>query len=182
MKSAMCGVKFERGGVEVTSVTGRSVTVEAGRLPRALSTRIFNAAWKKEALALTFDEMREVLRASEPVTAVTPAEGCLNLNMAGRVATVYATRAELVAALGAGLPGCDEKTTIEWYFATPAGNVCLHDYWWNGPTEWSVGAARMEAATLFLAWLGAKLGRDVGEPFDFDAKLPTIRALQAVSA
>lgn len=48
----------------------------------------------------------------------------------------------------------DEKVSIRWFLRTPRGLVCVRDYWWNRPGEWTLAGPRK--ATLWAAsWLRA---------------------------
>ncbi len=76
--------------------------------------------------------------------------------MGGRIGTSVATRAALVAALGApsyDTPSADEKVTIGWIYKTPRGPAELRDYWWNSASEWSVAAANRKAAMWLCRFL-----------------------------
>ncbi len=85
-----------------------------------------------------------------------------------RVGEVKTSYAQLRAVFGeplryVGTPG--EKTTNEWIFRGPIGNVSIHDYDHdaqatpNTPYVWSINANRETAFPEFMAWLNKKLGR-----------------------
>jgi hypothetical protein len=78
--------------------------------------------------------------------------------MGGRVGTARATRTQLDVLLG--LPSYrysadegDGKVTIGWVFKTPRGPAEIRDYWWNGPTEWSIAAPNHKAGLWLAAYL-----------------------------
>jgi hypothetical protein len=70
------------------------------------------------------------------------AGGCLQ----GALTRTHASRAKMVAALGA--PHCDgtEKTAAEWYFETPVGGASIYDWKQTNrsdeePIDWYVGGS-----------------------------------------
>jgi len=79
---------------------------------------------------------------------------------AGRVGTIVAPLADLVAAFGDPyVPGNgDGKVTKIWSFHTPRGPAFLRDYWWNNETEWSIGARDVRARRWLRLYVEAVLG------------------------
>jgi hypothetical protein len=87
--------------------------------------------------------------------------------MGGRTGTVAADESELVARFGNPLPvdSADGKVTKRWVIATPRGPVEVRDYWWNGPSEWSIASANHKAtkwAVRFLKAHDIKAHRGIG--------------------
>lgn len=83
----------------------------------------------------------------------------------GRSGTAIAPEWLFVKLLGepdrSGSP--DEKVTIQWFLNTPRGLVCVRDYWWNRPGEWSLAGPRKATlwAAAFLRTLGARAASGV---------------------
>lgn len=103
-----------------------------------------------------------------PLAATLAAAVCADVPVAlqvkyartgGRIGTYHATDAELVAALGQGAYGCDDKTTREFYFVTPYGNVAMWDYWMSAHDEWTLAAEDERAAMCLAATLDRLLDR-----------------------
>lgn len=72
--------------------------------------------------------------------------------LGGRIGTAISPLNVLKEALGkpSYTDSVDGKVTIGWVFATPRGPAEIRDYWWNGPTEWSL-ASREPKAAMWLA-------------------------------
>ena len=66
--------------------------------------------------------------------------------------------------------GDEDKVTAQWYFMTPRGCFAVHDYYWNGKEELSIGARCGDGAwdadaqrtamkvALWARWYFRKLG------------------------
>lgn len=89
---------------------------------------------------------------------VRPSSTMLDTIGTGREGAVIATQEQLTELLGNPFryteAESDGKFTVEWYLATPRGPVCVHDYWWNKPDEFSLGGKRL-AVRWAAAWFRA---------------------------
>jgi hypothetical protein len=75
----------------------------------------------------------------------------------GRIGTLHATRAQLVALLGSPNTHASAggKVSAGWALEVDARPVHLYRYWWNARDEWSIGGQDTEAAVRLAQAIGA---------------------------